>query len=257
MKQTEIFTGDCLELMKNIQDDMIDLIVTSPPYNNWRNKRTQAKKEGYWKRTNIDYEVFDDKMSDDAYFEWQLEFLNECYRVLKKTGTLVYNHKDQIFNFQVKTPLEWILKSNLVYRQRVTWDRRGMQAYNPVRFYRTEEDIYILGKCAKGFKWNSEYAKYLSIWQINPSPKTNHPAAFPIEIPKRAIESFTHKNDLVLDPFMGSGTTGIACKHLNRNFIGIELNPKYVEIAEKRIEDADSNINQSKSIEDGVFDIFD
>ena len=234
-KSINLFNGDCLEVMKGIPDGSVDLVVTSPPYNNWRNRRTQAKKKEYWDRTNIDYGTYDDKMSDEDYFNWQVEFLNECVRVLKDTGTIVYNHKDAIFNFEVRTPIEWILKSDCKYRQRVTWDRGGMQAFNPVRFYRVEEDIYILGKKAKGFKWNKEFAKYLSIWKINPSSKKDHPASFPLEIPKRCVESFTYEEDIVLDPFMGSGTTGVACKNLDRKFIGIELDETYFNIAKERI----------------------
>lgn len=227
--------GDCLEKMKEIPDGSVDLIVTSPPYNNWRNIRTQESRKDYWEKTNIIYNSYNDKMSDEDYEKWQIMFLNECYRVLKETGTVLYNHKDRIFNFEVTTPLKWILQSQLKYRQRVTWDRCSMQAYNPVRFYRVEEDIYIMGKCAKGFKWNKEAAKFLSVWRIKPSPRDNHPASFPLEIPKRGIEAFTDIGDIVLDPFMGSGTTGIACVNTGRSFIGIEMDEKYFEIATDRI----------------------
>lgn len=219
-----------MEVMRKWPNDSVDLVVTSPPYNNWRNRRTQKRKEGYWNRTNIHYVVCDDKMSDEDYAEWQISVLNECVRVLKPTGTIVYNHKDAIFNGVATSPLEWILKSDCVYRQRVTWDRGGMQAFNPVRFYRTEEDIYILGKEAKGHKWNKECAKYLSIWKINPSSKKSHPASFPIEIPKRSIEAFTNEGDIVLDPFAGIGTTLKAARGLSRRYVGVEINPAYVDI---------------------------
>ena len=234
----KLMQGDCLERMKEIESGSVDLVVTSPPYNNWRNRRTQERKKDYWNRTNINYNSYDDKLSDDDYFKWQVVFLNECARVLKDTGTIVYNHKDAIFNYKVTSPITWILESECVYRQRVTWDRGGMQAFNPVRFYRVEEDIYILGKKAKGFKWNKDFAKYLSIWKINPSSKEHHPASFPLEIPERCIKSFTESGDIVLDPFMGSGTTGVACANLNRDFIGIEMDEDYFNIAQTRIEEA-------------------
>tara|TARA_R110002167_G_C12488069_1_gene635172 strand:- start:49 stop:744 length:696 start_codon:yes stop_codon:yes gene_type:complete len=221
--------------MKTLPDNSVDLVVTSPPYNNWRNKRTQANKSEYWERTNIDYGTYDDKMSDVDYFNWQVEVLDECSRILKDTGTIVYNHKDAIFNYEVLSPITWIAKSKCIYRQRVTWDRGGMQAFNPVRFYRVEEDIYILGKKAKGFKWNKDCARYLSIWKINPSSKKDHPASFPLEIPMRCIKAFTNEGDVVFDPFMGSGTTGLAAKELNRSFIGIELDDDYYKAACERI----------------------
>lgn len=231
----EIFNGDCLDIMKNIPDNYVDLIITSPPYNNFRNRRTQKSREEYWRRTNIVYNTFSDKMTDEEYMDWQIKCINEMCRILKDTGTIAYNHKDRIYNFEVLSPIEWIKKTKCVYRQRITWDRCGMQAYNPVRYYRLEEDIYILGKKAKGFKWNKEYAKYMSIWRIPPSRNNEHPCSFPIEIPKRLIESFTHEGDLVLDPFMGIGTVGIASVNMNRNFMGIEIDKKYFDVSYKNL----------------------
>ena len=100
-----IYLGDCLEVMKTFPDDSVDLVVTSPPYNNWRNRRTQANRSSYWKRTNILYENHNDKESDDKYEQGQIDVLNEMLRILKPTGTICYNHKDRIFNFEVTTPI--------------------------------------------------------------------------------------------------------------------------------------------------------
>jgi site-specific DNA-methyltransferase (adenine-specific) len=75
------------------------------------------------------------------------------------------------------------------------------------------------------------------IWKIAPEKNRNHPAPFPIDLAKLIIKLLSKKNDLILDLFLGSGTTAIACMQTNRNFIGIELEPKYVDIANKRIED--------------------
>jgi modification methylase len=157
-------------------------------------------------------------------------------RIIKPTGTMCYNHKDMIFNFTVISPLSWIFKTNAVFRQRVTWDRCGMQAFNNVRFYRTEEDIYILGKEAKGFKWNKEAAKYKSIWRISPSKKNDgHPCSFPEEIPRRCIEAFTEENDIVLDPFCGVGTTCLVANQMNRRYLGFDISDKYCNIAKERL----------------------
>lgn len=115
MQINKIYNENNLETMARMPDNSVDLIVTSPPYNVWRNRRTQKRKEDYWKRTNIVYDVHSDTMSDKEYQEWQISVLNECVRVLKPTGTIVYNHKDQIFNFCVTSPLQWILKTNAIY----------------------------------------------------------------------------------------------------------------------------------------------
>jgi site-specific DNA-methyltransferase (adenine-specific) len=232
----KIHLGDCLEVMKTLPDNSVDLVVTSPPYNNWRNRRTQANRSSYWKRTNIVYENHNDKESDDKYEQGQIDVLNEMLRILKPTGTICYNHKDRIFNFEVTTPISWILKSNAIYRQRITWDRCGMQAYNPVRFYRVEEDIYILGKQAKGFKWNKDAAKHLSIWRIPPNRNIyEHNATFPEEIVTRCVTAFTDVGDVVLDPYNGTGTTTMVASEMGRHYIGIDISEKYNKIAEKRI----------------------
>ncbi len=236
MKVDKIYLGDNLKILKSFPDNCIDLIITSPNYNNWRNRRTQINREKYWERTNIVYDVCSDKEDDLTYEIKQIKVINEMLRVLKPTGTICYNHKDRIFNFEVKSPLEWILKTKAKYRQRITWDRCGMQAYNPVRFYRVEEDIYILGKEAKGFKWNKETAKYLSIWRIVPNKNIyGHNATFPEELVERCIKAFTDKGDIVLDPFNGTGTTTKVANDLNRKYIGIDLSKEYCNIAMKRL----------------------
>lgn len=236
MKVDKIYLGDNLKILKSFPDNCIDLIITSPNYNNWRNRRTQINREKYWERTNIVYDVCSDKEDDLIYEIKQIKVINEMLRVLKPTGTICYNHKDRIFNFEVKSPLEWILKTKAKYRQRITWDRCGMQAYNPVRFYRVEEDIYILGKEAKGFKWNKETAKYLSIWRIVPNKNIyGHNATFPEELVERCIKAFTDEGDIVLDPFNGTGTTTKVANDLNRKYIGIDLSKEYCNIAMKRL----------------------
>jgi len=77
----------------------------------------------------------------------------------------------------------------------------------------------------------------LSIWNINPekAKKIGHPAPFPVELPKRFINLYSFKDDLVLDPFIGSGTTAVASKILKRNYVGYEINKDYIEIADKRL----------------------
>ena len=241
LELNKIYCMDCLEGMKQIPDNTIDLIVTSPPYNNFRNRRTQKNREDYWKRTNIVYKNFSDKMSDEDYMDWQIACINEMVRIIKPTGTIAYNHKDRIFNFEVLSPLTWILKTNAKYRQRITWDRCGMQAYNPVRFYRCEEDVYMLGK-GKDFKWNKDAAKYMSIWKIPPTVNKNFPCSFPEEIPKRCVEAFTDEGDIVLDPFSGSGTTAVAALQLGRKYIGFEISQEYVDIANRRIQKETSQL---------------
>jgi DNA modification methylase len=236
MKSWRIINDDCLTAMAKLDDNSVDLVVTSPPYNNWRNRRVSANHAAYWKRTAIVYNSYHDQMSDADYAAWQIKVINECIRILKPSGTLCYNHKDRIFNFQATSPLTWILQSKAVFRQRITWDRCGMQARTVVRFYRNEEDIYILGKQASGYTWNKDACKYMSIWKIPPSRNLGlHPCSFPVELPSRCIKAFTHSGMLVLDPFCGSGTVGVACLELGRRFIGMDTDAGYCKLAAERL----------------------
>jgi DNA modification methylase len=227
-----VICGNNMSVLSTMQSDSVDLVVTSPPYNNWRNRRTQKERSDYWERTNIVYDVCEDKMSDADYQRSQVALINELVRVLKPGGTICYNHKDQIFNFKATSPLEWILRSDAILRQRVTWDRCGMQAYNPVRFYRVEEDIYILGKAHGKPKWNAGSAKDMSVWRVPPSRNVEgHPATFPSEIVRRCVEAFTDPGDIVLDPYNGVGTTTTVATRLGRVGIGIDISQAYCAIA--------------------------
>ena len=234
-----LYLGDCREILPMFPLCSVDAIVTSPPYNNWRNRRTQKRKADYWARTNIVYDTHNDALPDDEYAAWQTEIIDLCLDAIKKTGTIAYNHKDRIFNFKATSPLSWITKSHGIVRQRVTWNRCGMQAFNDCRFYRTEEDIYIIGHdVGAAFKWNKEFAALLSVWDVVPDKRAKHPAPMAVEIARRCVAAFTTENDLVADPFMGSGTTALAALALGRRFVGIEISEAYFDIACRRIEDA-------------------
>jgi site-specific DNA-methyltransferase (adenine-specific) len=233
-KSATIYNAKWEEVLSALPDGAVNLVVTSPPYNNWRNRRTQARKAEYWQRTAIRYDQYDDAMPDDAYEAWQTAMLNECARVLRDDGTVCYNHKDRIYNFEVRSPLAWILPSKLKLRQRVTWDRCGMQAFNNVRFYRVEEDIYICGKTPK-FVWNKQAAKHLSIWRITPERRNGHPAPMPLELARRCVEAFTLEGMTALDPCAGSGTVAVAAKLMGRKSVSAEISEQYCELAARRL----------------------
>ncbi|MEM4097757.1 MAG: site-specific DNA-methyltransferase [Candidatus Micrarchaeaceae archaeon] len=227
--------GDCLELIKELPDESIDLVVTSPPYNKHSNNRHIGKTDT-WQNAKIDYGVYVDDMPEADYQEWQKKVIRELLRVLKKDGSIFYNHKPRIVNHRIIFPNEWLSEFNI--RQMIIWNRKSSPNIEPIRFIPSTEYIYWITKEAKTPKFNPEAMKYTEVWNITPLPNPDHPAPFPEELPRRCILATTNEGDTVLDPFMGSGTTGVACVQLNRNFIGYEINPEYVKIAEKRINEA-------------------
>lgn len=232
----ELICGDCLEEMKKIPDNTIDLIITSPPYNKVGIRNGNKTNGKRWNNCggNINYLSYDDNMKEEDYEKWQIEVLNECYRILKPTGSMFYNHKNRRYNGKCFFP-EWCFKSKLTFYQMITWNRKNNVDANINYLNPTTELIFWFVKDKpKVFKSNAFYKS--EVWEITPKPFKGHPAPFPIEIPENCICLTTVENDMVLDPFMGSGTSGIASKRLNRNFIGIEIDKNYFDMSKKRIE---------------------
>lgn len=221
--------GDSLELMKDIPDESVDLIITSPPYN-------LGKKHHTGRNRFVAYSDYNDDMPEDAYQEWQKNFLGECFRVLKNDGSMFYNHKNRIRNGRQITPYEWLLKTEFVIKQELVWFN-GSQNFDKCRFYPMTERVYWLAKSHKTKLYNkiNHHDVFDSKDWKPQGTKGEFKRAFPLRLPSDIIECFP-ESKTVLDPFMGSGTTGVACVRANRDFIGIELDEKYFKIAKERIE---------------------
>lgn len=236
MATNKIYCIDVLEGLKMLEDNSIDLIITSPPYNKiGLNGNCKGAK---WNKT-IDYngDPNNDNMTEEEYKEWQLQILKECYRVLKDDGSMFYNHKNRIVKGKgcISSPWEWLLQSPFLVRQEIIWNRKNGPNQDPSRFVPCYEQIYWLTKQPKvNFRRIKDIEHTTDIWTINPDRKNNHPAPFPIEIANNIIPNIG-ENLIVLDPFMGSGTTAIAALRNNCQYIGFEKFPQYVEMAEQRI----------------------
>ena len=226
--------GDCLEIMRGIASNSVDLVVTSPPYN--KRGHSGANLAGRnWKAGDIDYGVFNDNMPEEHYQAWQVDILDEIYRVLVDGGSLFYNHKNRVKKYVLTSPLVWLLKSKLTLRQEIVWDRGSAPDINPRRFYPSTERIYWMFKGDKPKYFNAASANHKEVWRINQEYNSEHPAPFPVEIAKRCIEACSMIGDTVLDPFAGSGSTLVAANELGRNAIGIEINPRYFDMTRARL----------------------
>lgn len=217
--------GDCLEVMKNIPSESVDLVLTSPPYNLGNTHHTGNKR----------HKAYEDNLPEKDYQEWQVKVLQECYRVLKETGSLIYNHKNRIKQGVQISPYEWLFKTDFIIKQEVVWFN-GSQNFDKIRFYPMTERVYWLAKSPKTKLFNAINHHDLfgkEDWKAV-GTRGQHTRAFPEKMVSDFLLCFP-KAEIVLDPFMGSGTTGVSCKGLNRSFIGIEKNPEYFEIAKERI----------------------
>ena len=211
--------------MKDIPNDSIDLIITSPPYN-----------IGKMHSNTLQFGTYaGNDMNEIDYQMWQTSFLNECFRILKDEGSMFYNHKVRIKNGLAIHPINFISKSNFLLKQEIVWDMGKSANCDKIRFFPFSERIYWLVKNPKT-KLNN-INNLSDVWRCVPTHKRKdigHIAVMPIEIVNNIIMSF-EDTGTILDPFMGSGTTGVACKNLGRDFIGIELDECYYEIAKDRI----------------------
>jgi modification methylase len=240
-----LILGDCLEELSKIPNNSIDVVITSPPYN-------KAGYEGFirkrndkdsWKQRNVDYgnDPLNDFMVEADYQAQQITLLNLLRDKLTPEGSIFYNHKVRVAKHKASHPIEWILKSNCIFRQQLVWDRSNSPAVAPIRYLPTTELIFWLTKDAvqPNFNRSTDLDFKGEVWRFMAENNPNHPAPFPVALPLNILKNI--QGDItVLDPYMGSGTVGVVCKQLGIKFIGIEKDPKYFEIAKNRINERSS-----------------
>jgi len=230
----KVLQGDVLEILRQIPDESIDVGVTSPPYNKGENQKG-------WLVDKVKYKGATDRRNEDEYQEWQIEVLNELWRVMKPGGSFFYNHKLRWVRGMMIHPYSWVSKTKWVVRQEIIWDRGIAANLRGWRFWQVDERIYWLykpvGKHLVGTELQSRHALLTSIWRFPPERNNPHPAPFPLDLPIRAIYSILDdtKGAVVIDPFAGSGTTLVAAKILGHNYIGIEISSEYVKMARERL----------------------
>ncbi len=238
----QIVVGDAREVLKDFPDRCIHLMVTSPPYN--------VGKE------------YDENLSLGEYLDFIEEVMREVYRVLVWGGRVCFNVADlgrkpyiplhaylierfEKIGFLMRGIVIWY-KGDAVAGNSCAWGS-FKSATNPV-LRDVHEYILVLSKGSlkreRGNKQDDitkeEFLEWTkSVWKIQPesAKRVGHPAPFPVELPYRCIKLYSFRGDVVLDPFIGSGTTAIACLMTGRHFVGIDINPDYVKLAKNRIKE--------------------
>ena len=215
-----LMQGDCLELMKRIPDGSVDMVLTDPPYgmDYQSNRRTVTEKFA--------------KISNDDGLDWLDDFVDECYRVMRNnSAAYVFCSWHKIDVFKVSFERRFKLKNLIVWvkNNHGSGDLKG--AYAP-----KHEFVLYMHKGRSIFR-NGRTPDVVNADKVSGS-RMIHPTEKPIPLLEKFIANNSDIQNTILDPFMGSGTTGVACKNLNRNFIGIELDPDYFRIAKERIEAA-------------------
>lgn len=228
----KIICGDTLEVMKKIPSGSVDLVITSPPYN-LKNSTGNGMKDGRggkWANAALQkgYTHHDDCMPHDKYVAWQRDCLEQMMRVIPETGAIFYNHKWRVQDGKLQDRQD-IVKEFPV-RQIIIWRRKGGLNFNPGYFLPTYEVIYLIAKSK--FKLSAKANAVGDVWEFTQEMNNKHPAAFPVGLIDRIVSSTDAK--IILDPFMGSGTTAISALNFKRNYIGIDLSPEYCRMAEDR-----------------------
>jgi len=216
-----------------LPDDCVDVGVTSPPYN-------KGETHKGWLVKNVRYDKASDKHDEQTYQDEQIAVLNEIYRVTKPGGSFFYNHKLRWERGTMLHPMDWLSRTQWAIRQEIIWDRTIAANIRGWRFWQVDERIYWLYKPIDGNKigkeLQSKHALLTSIWRFPPERKNGHPAPFPLMLPARIIYSVLDgKRGVVLDPYVGSGTTLVAAKLLGCDYIGIDISSQYVLHAEHRV----------------------
>ena len=214
----ELLHGDCLELMKDIPDGSVDLIVTDPPY-------LKAYSTGYRKNTKRkDTEILNDR-------EFDLDnLLQEYKRLLKEDG-----HMYMFGCWQTSDKFKQKLEKYFKIKSKLIWVKNNWSAGDLFWTYgQSYEEIWYATNGRK--KLNGKRDRDCLFYDRVAGKKQLHLNQKPTDLIEFLINKSSKEGDLVLDTFMGSGTTGVACLNTNRNFIGIELDENYFNIAKERIE---------------------
>lgn len=221
----KIYCLDCYEAIKQISDKSVDLIVTDPPY------LMETRGAGFHKKRDYYDEIHNDGLAVGI----KRELLCEFERVMKKTNIYIFCNKNllpMLFDFYKDKNFDLLV-----------WHKT-----NPIPTVNQKylSDIeYIFFARDKGVEMYNDYSTsskvYTSVVNKNDKEKFEHQTIKPLPLVQRLITNSSQPNDIVLDPFMGSGTTAVACKNLGRQYIGFEVNPKWAKIAEDRLNNIQAN----------------
>lgn len=220
--------GDCLELIKQIPDNSIDLIVTDPPY-----EIPNTKAGGNSELSRSIQSMNDELKNNNLTKGFDIKILDECVRVLKNINIYIWCNSKQIPMY-----FDFFIKEKGCAFDIIIWNKTNAAPLFNNKYLTDKEYCLYFRKNGYCNPKNYYDAKTVYYQQINSKDKNifNHPTIKPLNIIETLVKNSSLENNIVLDPFMGSGTTGVACQNLNRNFIGFEIDEKYFEIAKKRLE---------------------
>lgn len=217
----KLINANCLEALQNFEDQSVDYVFTSPPYNIKRSKNNKYNK----------YEHFDDGI--DNYLEWSIQIIDELLRVTK--NHIFWNIQANYYNKKDVYKLIGHYADKI--QQNFIWYKPdGIPSSQ--KYYVSNFVEYIIGFTNQKYIKSNEIfiTNHLEFKASNGNQNKKHKAAMNIEVADWFIENFTQPGETILDPFLGTGTTGVSAFRNHRKFIGIEISKEYFDYAQQRID---------------------
>jgi len=248
MEANKVYLGDCIEIMKTLPDESVDLVFADPPFN-----------------IGIKYDVHNDNMSYEDYYNWSKEWIKETYRLLKNSGSIYIAIGDE-FAGEINIILK---QTGFYFRNWIIWyytfgqnqRKKFNRAHTHILYFTKNREIFTFNDrdiripSARQLIYKDKRANPLGkipddVWQFSRVCGTfkerigKHPCQMPEDLLELIIKASSNEGDLVLDPFGGTGTTASVAKRLKRNFITMEISEEYYNLILKRI---DGNVLEMKS----------
>jgi DNA modification methylase len=228
-----IHNESCLSGLKKLEDESVDLIFTDPPYYQYRAQNVTALKNHKDVVTEFD---FDGYSSEEEYLNFLQNILNDCFRVAKP-GAAGYLFCGDDFVSYLNRMVE---KAGFTFRKVIHWHKTNpFPAIHTRKMFANSMELMVHFSKGSPKTWNHKHVNEMHNFIETPicmgKERSKHKTQKPLRVCTPYLEISSNEGDLVLDPFMGSGTTAVAAKKLNRQFVGFELNPEYIEIASQRL----------------------
>jgi site-specific DNA-methyltransferase (adenine-specific)/modification methylase len=235
-----IYQASCLEILPTLPSESVDLILTDPPYYQFRAQNVTALKNHKDVVTEFD---FDGYASEEEYLDFLLQVLMECYRVAKP-GAAGYLFCGDDFVSYINRLVE---RAGFKFRKVIHWHKTNpFPAIHTRKMFANSMELIVHFSKGTPKTWNSKHVNEMHNFIESPicmgSERTKHKTQKPLKVVKPYIEISSNPRDVVLDPFMGSGTTAVAAIQLGRQYVGCELSEEYVTIASQRLQQLKNGI---------------
>lgn len=243
MEYDYIECGDCLELMKKLPDNSVDVSFTSPPYNDKTAKHDYNNEGKIQAKSHNTHTKYTHIETRSDWFEWQCEVIDEMLRVSKKL--VIYNVHGLVSNRKNVYDLIGHY-SNQIHDIVIWYKPNGTPTSTPHKLSNMYEYLILLKpKGVKGVDVTSDFYRNVIVKPANSNTKYKkiHRAVMNKDFCDEVIREFTREGDIVLDPFLGLATTAISCVEQNRHYIGFELSEQYFEVACERLDEAEGLID--------------